>query len=73
VTERKRKTAVPGRVFYEVAEVAGSLGWSTRRARRWLVSQGAARQIGKRWYTTKAKLRRAFGEDAAEVIAGLSE
>ena len=61
-------------VFYPVGKVARRIGWSRNRTKRWLLAHGAE-LISKngRWYTTRAKIRACWAEDADYIIAGLSE
>lgn len=43
-------------------DIARHLGWTTRRARRWLISTGTGAKRGGRYCTTPAKLAAHFPE-----------
>ncbi len=45
-----------------VADIAKRIGWSTERTRRWLKSLGALEKRGRKFVTTKTKLRSVFPE-----------
>ena len=49
------------------ADVAKLLGWTVKRARRWVLREELGVRIGHRWYTTPTKIREAFPEVYAEV------
>lgn len=51
--------------------VATMLGWSTKRARRWMESSGLGFKMGARYFTTPTKIRDAFPEVYAEILTEL--
>lgn len=61
-----------GKRLLSSVDVAGLLGWKTKRARRWLQRQEIGIKIGSRWFTTPTKLREAFPEVYAEIIPDLT-
>jgi hypothetical protein len=60
------------RILY-AADVAALLGWSTKRARRWLQREAIASKMGSRWVTTPTKLREAFPEIHDELLQELTD
>lgn len=55
------------RAVLSTVDVARMLGWTVKRARRWILREGLGVRIGDRWYTTPTKIREAFPEVYAEV------
>jgi hypothetical protein len=53
-------TQAPKLLF--AADIARYLGWTTERARRWLISTGAGSKRGGRYCTTPGKLAAHFPE-----------
>lgn len=61
--QHRSGVAATGRpVILMSADIASMLGWSTLRARRWLISSGAGEKRGGRFITTAAKLAQHFPE-----------
>lgn len=58
---------VPKLLFSD--DIARHLGWTTQRARRWLISTGAGAKRGGRVCTTPAKLAAHFPEVFDAVLA----
>jgi phage antirepressor YoqD-like protein len=58
-----------GHGFIEVRTVADLIGWRTERTRRWLTRERLLIKKGRFYYTTAAKLRRAWPEVIEELIA----
>lgn len=50
------------RIYISTKTIAEALGWTTERARSWLIRGNAAFQVGSRWYTTRDRLLAAFPE-----------
>ena len=59
----------PPRGYLSMPQVARLLGWSTQRARRWLVREQAVVRTGRHIYTTRSKLREAFREVFSELFS----
>lgn len=49
----------------DVSTIAVRVGWKTWQVRRVLVAAGLADKIGKKWYTTRARLLSIYPEMAA--------
>lgn len=64
--------ALPARrIYFTCAEIAKVLGWTTERAREWLVREKAVVRHGRHYFTTRGLLRRAFPETWSEVVAAI--
>lgn len=61
-----------GKRLLSSVDIAALLGWSTKRARRWLQRQEIGIRIGSRWFTTPTKLREAFPEVYSEILPELA-
>jgi hypothetical protein len=66
-----------GQVIVPVGAIAGVLGWTLTRTKRWLKRDGilCKQRSGRygRCYTTTALLRSAYPETADHIIAGLDD
>lgn len=60
-----------GKRVLSAADVGKLLGWSTERARDWLIRNECGFKIGSRWFTTPTKIRDAFPEIYTEVLGDL--
>ncbi len=49
----------------DVKTIADSIGWDHRKVRRVLVTAGLVDRVGRKWYTTKARLLSIYPEMAA--------
>ncbi len=65
----RKKPALP--VYLTTAEVAAILGWSQRRARRWLENEDALVWRAGHLVTTRHRLREAFPEIYDEIVQAL--
>ncbi|MFM2416371.1 MAG: hypothetical protein RL385_1094 [Pseudomonadota bacterium] len=54
-------------------KVAAALGWSTKRARRWLLTTGAGEKRAGRVITTPTKLVEHFPEVWGAIASGVSD
>ena len=52
----------PRPIYLETKDVAALMGWNSRKARYWLLREGAAVKRGGRYYTTESRLRATFPE-----------
>ena len=54
-------------LYFDTSDVATLLDFDVRKARRWLLREGAVKKRGGRWYTTREKLLETFPELAAKL------
>lgn len=60
------------KLLWSTNEVAAVLGWTPRRARRWLLRERAATKHGRYYYSTSAQIRQVFREAADDMIVRMS-
>ena len=69
---RKRVALSPRKIWWGMGEFAKATGLSTEAARERLQKLGATVRHGRRLFTTRTLLRRAFPDEWVEIVAALT-